>query len=62
MEQYEKNRNLVELLQLNSYIALVDMGILWRLATSSAEDREKADQTSFMWSDYATKLFSLIMA
>ena len=40
--------NLVELLQLNSYTTLVDMGFLWRLATPSAEDREKADQTSFM--------------
>jgi len=27
----------------DKYIALVDMGFLWRLATPSAEDREKPD-------------------
>ena len=29
------------------YIAVVDMGFLWRLATPSVEDREKADGTIF---------------
>ena len=67
MRKVQKSRliaqlNIMDLPQLNSYIALVDMGFLWRLATPSAEDREKGDQTSFTWSDYARKLFSLIMA
>ena len=29
------------------YIAIVDMGFLWRLATPSVEDREKSDGTTF---------------
>jgi len=44
------------------YIALVDMGFLWRLATPSAEDREKPDGSVFTWGDYADKLFSIAVA
>ena len=47
---------------INSYIALIDMGFIWRLGTPSPEDREKDDDTHFTWLDYANKLFSLVMA
>ena len=46
----------------DKYIALVDMGFLWRLATASAEDREKPDGSIFTWGDYADKLFSIALA
>ncbi len=51
--------NLVELDHLNSYVALIDMGFLWRLSTPSHEDREKQDETDYTWGDYATKMFNL---
>lgn len=45
-----------------SYIALIDMGMVWRMATPSAEDRQKQDATSYKWSDYAHKVSSIILA
>ena len=42
------------------YIAVVDMGFLWRLATPSVEDRENADGTMFTWGNYTTQKFSLV--
>ena len=41
----------------DQYISIVNMGFLWRLATPTAEDREKADGPVFTWGDYAEKLF-----
>ena len=35
--------------QLQTYISIVDMGFLWRLAPPSSEDREKNDGSSFTW-------------
>ena len=54
--------NLILFQTVDSYIALIDMGFIWRLATPSPEDREKDDETHFMWLDYANNLFSLVMA
>ena len=54
--------NLIPFQTLDSYIALIEMGFIWRLATPSPEDREKDDETHFTWLDYANKLFSLVMA
>ena len=54
--------NLIPFQTVDSYIALIDMGFIWRLATPSPEDREKEDETHFTWLDYANKLFSLVMA
>ena len=51
----------MESLNAKQYIAIVDMGFVWRLASPIVEDREKADNSSFTWRDYASKLFSLIM-
>ena len=56
--------NLIPFQTVDSYIALIDMGFIWRLATPSLEDREKDDETQFhfTWLDYANNLFSLVMA
>ena len=42
-----------------SYIAIIDMGFLWRLSTPSVE--EKSDSSIFTWGDYASKVFSLLL-
>ena len=44
------------------YIAIVDMGLLWRLAIPSIEDREKPDGSIYTWFDYGEKMLSLLMA
>ena len=46
----------------NDYTALVDMGLIWRLATPSTEDREKQDGTVYTWGDYRTKVVTLVTA
>ena len=43
-----------------SYISIVDMGFIWRLATPSIADRESAEG-DFTWGNYATKLFNNIL-
>ena len=43
------------------YIAILDMGFIWRLSTPSLEDRERSDGTSFTWIDYASKICSVLM-
>ena len=45
-----------------AYIALVDMGMVWRLATPSAEDRQTYDCMPYKWSNYAHKVSSIILA
>ena len=54
--------NLILFRTVDSYIALIDKGFIWRLATPSPEDREKDDETHFTWLDNENKLFSLVMA
>ena len=44
------------------YIALVDMGMIWRMATPTAEDRQTQDGTPYKWSDYVRKVSSIIFA
>ncbi|KAG1680240.1 hypothetical protein GQR58_012475 [Nymphon striatum] len=44
------------------YIALIDMGMIWRMAIPSAEDRQTQDGTPYMWLDYVHKLSSIILA
>jgi len=46
----------------NSYTALVDMGMIWHLATSTAEERAKGDGSSYTWGDYTNKIVSSILA
>ena len=38
----------------------VDMGFLWRYGSPTAQDREKADKSDYLWEDYAKKLFQMI--
>jgi len=45
-----------------SYAALVDMGMVWRMATPSPEDRQTQDGTLYKWSDYFHKVTSIIFA
>jgi len=45
----------------DKYIALVDVGFLWCLATPSSEDRKKPDGSVFTSGDYADKLFSIAL-
>ena len=45
-----------------SYTAIIDMGMIWRMATPSLEDRQKQDGTPYKWSDYVHKVSSIILA
>jgi hypothetical protein len=44
------------------YIALIDMGMIWRMATPTAEDRQTQDGNPYKWSDYVQKVSSPAMA
>ena len=44
------------------YIAFIGMGIIWRMAIPSAEDRQTQDGTPYKWLDYVHKLSSIILA
>ena len=52
----------LQLLDVNSYVALVDMGMMWRLATPTAEERVKSDGSPYTWGDYTNKIGSVILA
>ena len=43
-----------------SYISIVDMSFIWRLAAPSIDDRESAEG-DFTWRNYATKIFNIIL-
>lgn len=43
----------------NAYTALIDMGLYWRIATPTPEDRHKPDGTTYSWADYAAKIFNV---
>ena len=47
---------------IRNYISIVDMGLIWRLATPSIADRDKNDGTCYIWKDYADKVFNLILS
>lgn len=42
------------------YTSLIDMGLIWRLAVPTIEDREKRDGTKYTWGDYAQKMVNTI--
>jgi hypothetical protein len=46
------------------YVSLVDMGLIWRLATPTHEDREarKRNGSEYYWSDYLHKICSIILS
>ena len=45
-----------------SYTALVDMGMIWRLASPTMDDREKPDGSYYTWGDYTKKIVSMLLA
>ena len=46
------------------HISLVDMGLIWRLASPTPEDREagKRDGSEYCWSDYLDKICAIILS
>ena len=46
------------------YVALIDMGMIWRMATPTAEDRQTQNGTPYKWSNYVHnhKVSSIILA
>ena len=42
-------------------IAIVDMGLLWRLSSPSSADREKSDGIVYTWKDYGDKVYEIIL-
>lgn len=44
------------------YIAIVDMGMIWRLAAPTTEDRAKDNGEKYIWEDYAQKLIEVVKA
>ena len=47
---------------LSNHVAIVNMGLIWRLANPSADNRIKADGTNYTRRDYADQLFDLILS
>lgn len=43
------------------YTSVIDMGLIWRLAVPTTEDREKRDGTKFTWCDYAQKMVDFVL-
>ncbi|KAG7176100.1 hypothetical protein Hamer_G023844 [Homarus americanus] len=39
----------------HTYTSIVDMGLIWRLAAPTTEDREKGGGTKYTWGDYRKK-------
>ena len=46
----------------NDYTAMIDMGLIWRLATPTKEQREKIDGSRYVWGEYAQHLIHLIIS
>jgi len=46
------------------HISLLDMGLMWRLATPAQEDREasKRDGSQYRWRDYLEKICCIIFS
>jgi hypothetical protein len=43
------------------YTSIVDMGLIWHLATPTTEDRGKGDGTKYTWGDYAEKVVHSVL-
>ena len=41
---------------------MVDMGMMWRFATPTAEERDKGDSSPYTWDDYTHKIVSMVLA
>lgn len=55
MDQLKK----LEINVVGTYIALIDMGFMWRVATPLAEGSEEPDNSQFTWTIYTEKLFHI---
>ena len=49
----------MQLLDVNSY---TDMGMIWCLASPTAEERVKSDGSPYIWGDYTEKIVSILLA
>lgn len=49
---------------LDDYVSIIDMGMIWRLASPTAEDREakRRDGDCYRWIHYLTKIHDLIIS
>jgi len=45
----------------DSYTALVDMCMIWHLASPITEERVKSDGSQYTWGDYTDKIVSMIL-
>ena len=45
----------------NSYIALIDMGMVLRQAIPSSDDRAKLDGSPYTWGDYANRCVNKVL-
>ncbi|KAG7171952.1 hypothetical protein Hamer_G000901 [Homarus americanus] len=45
----------------DTYTSIVDMGLIWRLAAPTTEDREKGDSTKYTWGDYRKKVVRTVL-
>lgn len=65
IQEYAEERAHPEALQTvdlqESYIALIDMAMIWRMAAPSAEDRQTQDGTPNKWLDYIHKVSSITL-
>ena len=46
----------------SAYISLVDMGLIWRLASPTSDDHDGKTHsgTDYLWRDYLNKVYSMI--
>ena len=44
------------------YVAIVDMGMIWRMLTPTREDREKPDPSVYTWGDFVNKIINVIIS
>ena len=44
------------------YTSVDDTSLIWRLATPTSEDKEKENNTTYKWENYALKLFEIVIS
>ena len=54
--------NLLSMPEPNDYTAVINMGLIWRLATPRKENREKPNGSKYTWEDYAQQLVQLMLS
>ena len=56
-----KGMEFKEVQEPEEHTSLVDMGLIWRLATPTKEDREKPDGKKYTWGDYRDNVVDTVM-